>query len=310
MKVPISWLKEYVDITLPIEELAERLTLAGLEVGAIHYVGLPGADLEWDREKLVLGHILKVKQHPEADRLVLATADIGTEEPETVVTGAPNLFEYVGQGDISHLGLKSPFVMEGATVYDGHAKEPGAKMKLKGRKIRGIMNRHMLCSEKELGLSDEHDGIIIAVNEPAAPGTPLVDLWGDAVLDIDLTPNLIRCSSMVGVAREVAALTGQTLRLPDTTINPTGAPLEGRLEIETTDPELNPRFVAILIEGIEINPRPTGCSAACGWPGCAPSATWWMLATMLCWKSANPTTPLIGTFSATGPMNMPVPRSL
>ncbi len=261
MKVPTSWLKEFVDITLPIEDLAERLTLAGLEVASIQYVGVQGADLEWDREKLVLGHLLKVEQHPNADRLVLATVDIGAAEPETVVTGAPNLFEFIGQGDISRLGLKSPFVMEGATVYDGHAKEPGKKMKLKARKVRGIMNKHMLCSEKELGLSDDHEGIILTRSEEAAPGTPLVDLWGDIVLDIDLTPNIIRCSSILGVAREVAALTGQKLRYPDTTLpSPQSPPLkegEGpRLILETTNPELNPRFVAVLIEGIEIKPSP------------------------------------------------------
>ncbi len=259
MKVPITWLKDYVDITMPIEELAERLTLAGLEVGSIQYVGLAGANLVWEREKLVIGHILRVEQHPNADRLVLATVDIGAAEPETVVTGAPNLFEFVGNGDISHLRLKSPFVMEGATVYDGHADEPGAKMKLKGRKIRGIMNRHMLCSEKELGLSDEHEGIILAPDEPAAPGTPLVDVWGDAVLDIDLTPNLSRCASIIGVAREVAALTGQRVRYPDTTLPaPSAKEMYGDdwLVLETTEPELNPRFVAVLIEGIEIKPSP------------------------------------------------------
>jgi phenylalanyl-tRNA synthetase beta chain len=258
MKVPISWLKDFVDITLSPEGLAERLTLAGLEVGAIRYVGLPGADLVWDREKLVLAHLLKVEQHPQADRLVLATVDIGAGAPETVVTGAPNLFEFVGQGDISRLGLKSPFVMEGATVYDGHAKEAGVKMKLKGREIRGIMNRHMLCSEKELGLSDEHEGIILT-SEEAAPGTPIVDLWGDAVLDIDITPNLIRCASMLGVAREVAALTGQKLRYPDTTLPAASRgekPLAGRLVIETSQPELNPRFVAVLIEGITLKESP------------------------------------------------------
>ncbi|RME74607.1 MAG: phenylalanine--tRNA ligase subunit beta, partial [Chloroflexi bacterium] len=155
-----------------------------------------------------------------------------------------------------HLNLKSPFVMEGATVYDGHADEPGKKMKLKGRKIRGIMNRHMLCSEKELGLSDDHEGIIIDRDETAPPGTPLVDIWGDAVLDIDLTPNLIRCASIVGVAREVAALTGQKVRYPDLTFEAKGRPLEGRLTIQTTEPELNPRFVAILIEGIQVKPSP------------------------------------------------------
>jgi len=258
MKVPISWLKDFVDITLPLEELAERLTLAGLEVGSIDYVGVEGADLEWDREKLVLGHLLKVEQHPNADRLVLATVDIGAAEPETVVTGAPNLFEFVGQGDISHLGLKSPFVMEGATVYDGHAKEPDKKMKLKAREIRGIMNRHMLCSEKELGLSEDHEGIILTDAEESAPGTPIVDLWGDVVFDIELTPNIIRCSSILGVAREVAALSGQKLRYPDTTL-PTVEGKKGgsnRLVLETTNPELNPRFVAILIEGIEVKPSP------------------------------------------------------
>ncbi len=284
MKVPISWLKDFVDITMPVAELAERLTLAGLEVGSIRYVGVEGADLVWEREKLVLGHILKVEQHPNADRLVLATVDIGAAEPETVVTGASNLFKFVGQGDISHLNLKSPFVLEGATVYDGHASEPGAKMVLKGRQIRGIMNRHMLCSEKELGLSDEHEGIILAPDEPAAPGTPLVDLWGDVVLDIDITPNLSRCASILGVAREVAALTGQQLRYPELYQFPIRPPVSrpaqpvrmpkageltlGRAEtlalpplsdvltIETTEPELNPRFVAILIEGIAIKPSP------------------------------------------------------
>ncbi len=264
MKVPVSWLKDFVNLTLSVEELAERLTLAGLEVGGIQYIGLEGADLVWERDKLVLGHLLRVEQHPNADRLVLATVDIGADKPETVVTGAPNLFEYVGQGDISALGLKSPFVMEGATVYDGHAKEPGVKMKLKGREIRGIMNRHMLCSEKELGLSDDHDGIILTT-DPAAPGTPLVDLWGDAVLDIDLTPNMSRCASILGIAREVAALTGQRVRYPDTTLPatpPSVPPLSGgegggnRLVIETTHPDLNPRFVAILIEGITIKDSP------------------------------------------------------
>jgi len=255
MKVPMSWLKDFVDITSPIEDLAERLTLAGLEVASIEQIGLEGADLVWDREKMVLGHILRVEQHPNADRLVLATVDIGTTEPETVVTGAPNLFDFVGKGDIGNLDLKSPFVMEGATVYDGHAKEPGKKMKLKGREIRGIMNRHMLCSEKEIGLSDDHEGIILA-HDDASPGTPLVDLWGDIVLDLDLTPNLSRCLSIIGVAREVAALTGQKMRYPDTTFDAKGSLLENRLVIETTEPELNPRFIAILIEGITIRPSP------------------------------------------------------
>ncbi len=254
MKVPISWLKDYVDITLPVEELAERLTLAGLEVGGIEYLGIEGADLPWDRAKIVVGHILAVKPHPDADRLVLADVDYGASGIETVVTGAPNLFPYIGQ-DTRELNLKSPFALEGVTLYDGH-KSDGSKMKLKGRPIRGIMNRHMLCSEKELGISDEHEGILIL--DPDAPtGVPLVDYLGTAVLDIDLTPNVARCASIIGVAREVAALAGQPIRYPDYHDLPMDGPsVEGRVVIETTEPELNPRFCAILIEGIEIKPSP------------------------------------------------------
>src|SRR5690554_7606192 len=117
MLVPISWLKEYVDIDMPLPELAELLTIAGLEVENIEYIGVPGGTdnerLVWDREKLILGHILKVEAHPNADRLVLATVDYGGDENEVVVTGAPNLFPYLGQGDIGDRGLYSPFALEG-----------------------------------------------------------------------------------------------------------------------------------------------------------------------------------------------------
>ncbi len=254
MKVPISWLQDYVDITLPLDELAERLTLAGLEVGGIQYLGIEGADLPWDRDKISVGHILAVKPHPNADRLVLADVEYGAPQIETVVTGAPNLFPYIGQ-DVRDLNLKSPFALEGAVLYDGH-KTDGSKMKLKGRPIRGIMNRHMLCSEKELGISEDHEGILIL--DPDAPvGTPLADYMGTAVLDIDLTPNLARCASMIGVAREVAALTGQTVRYPDYhNLSMEGPPIEGRVIIETTEPGLNPRFCVTLIEGVQIRPSP------------------------------------------------------
>lgn len=269
MKVPISWLKDYVDIILPVEELAERLTLAGLEVASISYLGLPkGGDwgfstshhehrsehLVWERDKIFVGHILAVKPHPNADRLVLADVEYGAPQVETVVTGAPNLFPYLGQ-DVKGLNLKSPFALEGATLYDGH-KSDGSKMTLKGRPIRGIMNRHMLCSEKELGLSDDHEGILIL--DPEAPtGMPLADYMGTAVLDIDLTPNVARCASIIGVAREVAALTGQRVRYPDYhDLRMDGPPIAGRVTIETSEPGLNPRFCATLIEGIHIQPSP------------------------------------------------------
>lgn len=258
MRVPISWLKEYVDITLPVEELAEKLTLAGLEVTEIDYVGLPGgadADrLVWEADKLVIGQILEVQPHPDADRLVLATVAYGGEEPEVVVTGAPNLFPYLGQGDLSAESLYSPFALEGAVIYDGH-QEGQVKMTLKGRKLRGIYNRCMLCSEKELGLSDDHEGIMILQGD-YTPGTPLQEVLGDVVLDIDIIPNIARAASIVGVAREVAALTGAKLREPSTEVVQEGPPVEGRVQITITDPELNPRFVAMVIEGVEQKPSP------------------------------------------------------
>lgn len=264
MRVPLSWLKEYVDIILPVDELAEKLTIAGLEVKEIEYIGIPGGnDLErlvWDREKLVMGHILEVDRHPDADRLVLATVDYGGDENEVVVTGAPNLFQFLDQGDVADRNLYSPFALEGATLYDGH-KDGRVRMKLKGRKLRGIYNRCMLCSEKELGISDEHEGILIlsadGVEEVSyQAGDPVSEVLGDAVLDIDIIPNIARCASIVGVAREVAALTGQTLREPNYSVLQEGPPIDGKVKITTDNPELNPRFVAMVITGVEQIPSP------------------------------------------------------
>ena len=258
MKVPISWLKEYVDLILPVDELAERLTIAGLEVAEIEYIGIPGGSdterLVWDREKLVMGQILAVNPHPDADRLILATVDYGGDEHEVVVTGAPNLFHYLEQDNLADQKLYSPFALEGAELYDGH-KEGQVKMTLKGRSLRGIYNRCMLCSEKELGISGEHEGILILEGDYTA-GTPLQDVLGDAVLDIEIIPNIARCASIVGVAREVAALTGQTLREPDYGVVMEGPPVEGRVKLTTDHPDLNPRFVAMVIEGVEQKPSP------------------------------------------------------
>src|SRR5689334_20048250 len=120
MRVPMSWLKEFVDITIPVEELAQRLTLAGLEVAEIQRIGVAGAELPWDPEKIVIGNILEVRQHPNAERLVLADVDYGAAEPHTVVTGAPNLFSYKDAGRLVH-PLKGVFASEGAALYDGHA---------------------------------------------------------------------------------------------------------------------------------------------------------------------------------------------
>ncbi|GAB4468031.1 MAG: phenylalanine--tRNA ligase subunit beta [Anaerolineae bacterium] len=259
MRVPLSWLRDYVDLTLPLEELAHRLTLAGLEVEDIEYIGIPAPQraaqghLVWDREKIVLGHILEVKPHPDADRLVLAMVDSGIGEVETVVTGAPNLYPYSGRGPLNP-PLVVAYAREGAEVIDGH-KDDGSRLIIKPRKLRGIENRSMVCSEKELGLSDEHEGIMLLESD-AAPGTPLQDVLGDAILDIALTPNLARCFSIIGVAREVAALTGQKVRYPDLSITAAGTSIETQAAIEITRPDLNPRFMLALLKGVTIGSSP------------------------------------------------------
>ncbi len=277
MRVPLSWLREYVDFDLSIEETAELLTNAGLEVESITRLGLPGAELEWDRERLVLARLLRVEQHPDADRLVLATVEYGAADPKTVVTGAPNLFPYLGREDLSEEQLYSPLALEGATLYDGH-KEGRVKAKLKGRPLRGIYNDAMLCSEKELGISEEHDGIILVTSdelrvtsdklrvtsdelrvtndEIPRPGTPIADIWGDAVLEIAILPNTARATSIIGVARELAALLDAPFRPPSDEVVMDGPPVDGRVVITTDRPDLNPRFVGMIIEGVRQIPSP------------------------------------------------------
>ncbi|MBE2268622.1 MAG: phenylalanine--tRNA ligase subunit beta [Anaerolinea sp.] len=266
MLVPISWLKEYVDITVPVEALAERMTAAGMEVAKITYYGLPQQFVEgvrqpisdhlvWDREKLVLGAIREVKPHPNADKLVIAMVDYGGAELEQTVTGAPNLFEYKGLGVLSS-PLWTGFALEGAEVWDGHSDEP-KRMILKEKPLRGIPNRCMVCSAKELGMSDEHDGIILMHDDPGfPPGTPLQDVLGDIVLEVELTPNLARAYSILGIAREVAALLGQPLREPSYDFVAEGAPVDGTVSIDIREPSLNPRFTFTLLRDTQVRPSP------------------------------------------------------
>mgnify|MGYP002682219125 CR=1 FL=1 len=246
MKVPLSWLQDYVDVRGSLEDLLERMTLAGLEVASVERVG----DW-WDRERLVVGEVLEVRPHPNADRLVLADVAYGGSEVEQVVTGAPNLFPYKGAGPVS---LKVAFALEGADLYDGH-KEGFVKTRLKGTKIRGVPSRAMVCSEKELGISEEHEGIMILPDD-APVGTPLADYLGDSIVDLDLTPNLARCYNMVGVAREVSALTGAPLRYPDTEWQAGGPPAADLARLEIEDPQLCARYIATVIRGVEIGPAP------------------------------------------------------
>ena len=190
MRVPLSWLKDHIDITLPLEELAERLTMAGLEVGAIEYVGA-----DWEKDKVFVGEILEVQPHPNADRLTIAVVEYGASEPMSVVTGAPNI-------QVGEKGLKVPFATTGARLLDGHAKEP-KYITLTPTKIRGVPSEGMVCSEKELGISDAHEGIMILEGD-APTGMPLQDYMGDAVLDLAITASEFAAipAEMTGDARD------------------------------------------------------------------------------------------------------------
>jgi len=270
MRVPLSWLKEYVDFDLAPEELAKRLTFAGLEVEAIEYIGLapqnghidglPHTDvagpkakgLAWDRTKIVVGRVFEVMPHPNADRLVLCRLDDG-QTIHTVLTGAPNLFPYKGKGPLAR-PLKVAYAREGATLYDGH--QPGQVLSTLARmKIRGVESYSMICSEKELGISDAHEGVMILPDDAPA-GMPLAEYLGDVIFTVKINPNMARDACMMGVAREVAALTGRKLRLPSFEMKAEGPPLRKQLKIRIERPELNPRFAAALIRDVKIGPSP------------------------------------------------------
>ena len=221
MKLPISWLQEFVDIKdLPVVEIARLLTLAGLEIDDILIVGLPMPETDdhgfkvngitWDKEKIVVAEIREVGAHPNADRLTLCELFDG-EIVHTVLTGAPNLYPFKGLGKLEK-PIKVAYAKEGASIYDGHA-EGLTLTTLKRAKIRGVESYSMVCSEKELGISEEHEGVIF-LDDDAVAGTPLVDYMGDAVLEISILPNNARNTSVLGIARELAALTGRELKKP------------------------------------------------------------------------------------------------
>src|SRR5512147_453883 len=271
MKIPISWLKDYIDLDgLSVEEIARKLTLAGLEVDEIKYAGLPMPDnaasgmhsgvqhefktggLAWDPDKIVIAEIREVKPHPNADRLTLLDLYDGQQE-QVVLTGAPNIFHLKGTGKLPK-PIKVAYAKEGSTIYDGHA-DGLVLTTLKRAKIRGVESYSMVASEKELGISEEHEGIII-LDEDAPVGMPLADYMGDAVLDISILPNMARNANVIGVARELAALTGRALKKPLIEYKTEGESIEKLVSIEITEPELNPRFVLGLIRDVEIKPSP------------------------------------------------------
>ena len=231
MRLPISWLKDYVDFADTPQGLAAKLTFSGIEVEGIETIGCaaPG---------VVVGEILAIERHPNADKLTLCTVNHGAGQL-VVVCGAPNV----------KIGLKAPFAPSGVTLPNG--------LTLKKAKIRGVFSEGMLCAPDELGLSKEHAGLL-ELDAKWAPGTPIAEVLGapETVLELEVTPNRPDCLSLIGVAREVAALYNTKLRKPELKLAEAGQPVAELTRVAVEDAEGCPRYTAHILTGVKIGPSP------------------------------------------------------
>ena len=235
MRAPLSWLREYCDPGLPAEELAERLSMTGTEVERVERAGAP------QQSGFVVGKVLAVEPHPNADRLVVCEVDTG-DGKRTIVCGAPNVAE----------GQSVPVALPGAVLPGG--------TELGRAELRGVTSDGMILSEAELEIGEDADGIAV-LEDGASPGTPLVDVIpvSDEVLELEVTPNRVDCLGVYGVARETHAVTGAPLAEP-----PWEPDAEAAGEGEASDyasitvevPELCPRFTARVFTELRIGPSP------------------------------------------------------
>ncbi len=230
MRVPLSWLRDYVDVELSPEQLAERLTLLGMEVQGIERWGA-------DWRNVVVGELLTVDKHPFADRLHLTTVNVGSGEPLHIVCGANNIAP----------GQRVPVALPGAVLPGERRIERTEKM--------GIASEGMLCSGDELNITSDAEGILILPAQTKL-GEHLADLYGDTVLDVDVKPNRGDALCLMGLAREVAAATGAVVRWPKIEVVETGGPVGDRLKVEVREPELCSRFVGRWVSGVKIGPSP------------------------------------------------------
>jgi phenylalanyl-tRNA synthetase beta chain len=230
MKVPLSWLRELVDITLPLDELVHRLNMSGTEVEDVVEVGK-----EWGR--IAVATVVALDPHPNADSLYVAKLDVGSQGTVTVVTGATNLF----------VGAQVPYIRPGGRL-------PGGKT-IEAATLRGISSAGMVCSADELGLSPDRTGIYV-LDVPVENGTDLRSLFSDTVLDLYITPNRPDTMSVEGVAREIHAITGAPLRRVQTAPPSGTVPSSAKITVSIPDPDLCRRFTAAYIADVEMGPSP------------------------------------------------------
>ncbi len=224
MKISESWLREWVDPPVSTNELAERFTMAGLEVGSIESAAP-------DFDDIVVGEVLEVAQHPNADKLIVCQVNVGDKEPLNIVCGAKNVYA----------GMKAPTARPGARLPGG--------IKIRKTKLRGVESRGMLCSETELGLGEDASGIMDLAGQ-GEPGTSLREhlRLDDAILDFELTPNRGDCLGVAGVAREAGAIFRLEVNGPD--IEPVPARIDDTLSIKLEAPDGCPRYAGRIIRNV------------------------------------------------------------
>lgn len=249
MLVPVEWVKDYTDIKADTEEFCDRMIMSGSNIETVEYFGE-------DTENVVIGKVLKIEKHPDADKLRVCQVDVGQEEPIQIVCGAPNVFE----------GALVPVALHKSRVpgpLHGQPKVPGGVKITKG-KLRGVQSFGMICSAGELGFDDKvvpvahKDGIWI-LPEDMTPGDDFVEAMGikTPVVDFEITPNRPDCLAMTGMAREAAATFGETMTYPDTKCQAeTDKKAEDFIEIEIKDPKLCRRYAARIVTDIKVEQSP------------------------------------------------------
>ena len=238
MLVSINWLKDYADIDVPVDEFCDRMILSGSNIETVEPYGTKFT-------KIVAGKILKIEKHPDADKLVVCTLDAGQENTLQIVTGAKNVFE----------GAMVPVILHGGKLPDGTVIKKG--------KLRGVESEGMLCSAAEMGYEDKvintliRDGIWI-LDDSITPGTDISEALElkDHVVDFEITPNRPDCLSMIGMAREAAAVFGTELNYPDTSVKETEGDVSDYVEVEIKRPDLCPRYTAHVITDIKVEQSP------------------------------------------------------
>lgn len=232
MRVSLKWLSELVDVELSIPELCDRLDMTGTKVEAVHATGAA-------LDGVVVGQVLAKEPHPEADRLSFCSVDVGADDALSIVCGASNF----------KVGDKVPVATVGATLPNG--------VTIKRSKLRGLLSEGMMCSPTELAVGGDASGLLI-LSDDAPVGAPFGAYYGlsDTVLELEVTPNRPDCLSMVGVAREVGAVTGRPFRTPASVPIEEGPPAATLVSVEIEDPALCSRYTARVITGVKVGPSP------------------------------------------------------